>query len=182
MRKAAAQPTPDVRGLPPGEGSVRGRIVRSERPDAVAGLDVVLYALPEDGEPGLGRTQSDAQGRFAFDGLSTAPGTVYLLGAQVDGVPYGERFTFRAGDRERHVDLRVEEPSTDVAPIRRGASFLRIDRGCGSLRINEAHELSNPTGRVIRVPPGAREGRAPLARSPGGAPARPSSGGRARKS
>ena len=42
--------TPDVPG---GAGTLRGKIVHASRPEAAAGVSVLLYALPESAPPGV---------------------------------------------------------------------------------------------------------------------------------
>ena len=156
---ALAQETP--KGLPPGTGTLRGRIVR-DAPGEVGGLAVVLYAIPPDGDPGLGRAVSDASGGFAFEGIASAPDVSYLVGVRADDLPYGTRAAFAAGETVHEVELRIATPSEDASAALPISARLRIDQGCGGLRMVETHELRNPDERVIFVPEARRAGRTPL--------------------
>ena len=50
--RSGAAGTPDVPG---GEATLRGQIVHASRPEADAGLPVLLYALPDSGAAGPAR-------------------------------------------------------------------------------------------------------------------------------
>jgi hypothetical protein len=162
-----AQPPahPPVGEVPSGDGTLRGRVVREDPGASNAGLEVVLYALPSGKPPSISRTTTDADGRFVFAGISSAPDTAYLVGVRVGEIPSGARATFAEGQREVEVELRVSEPSDETAAARRGAVSLRFARGCGSLRIFETWELRNPTSRALYVPAGARAGATPILRT-----------------
>ncbi len=60
------------------------------------------------------------------------------------------------------MELQIAALSGEVAAVSAGSSYLRVDRGCEGLRVNEAHELSNPTSRVVFVPEAERETGAPV--------------------
>jgi len=156
---ARAQEAPA--GLPPGAGTLRGRIVR-EAPGAVGGLPVVLYAMPPDGDPGLGRTVSGADGSFVFEGVASEPGIAYLVGVRADDLPYGTRTSFAPGESVHEVELVIASPTDDASGIARRAARLRLEAGCGGLRVTESHELRNPGERVVFVPEAQRAGRPPL--------------------
>lgn len=160
---AAAQSGEGAGNVPTGEARIRGHVLREGA--AAAGLEVVLYALPADAEPGLRRTLSDAEGAFAFEGVSNDPEIVYLVGVRVDDVPHGRRLVFSEGQREAEVELSVSQPDPDTSQARRGVTTLRIEVGCGGLVVHESHALHNPTDRVIFVDPSERASRAPILRA-----------------
>jgi 5-hydroxyisourate hydrolase-like protein (transthyretin family) len=66
---AQEQTPPDV---PAGDARIEGRVLQGEANRPVSGVEVVLYALSADGTPGLRRMKSDANGRYAFDNVSSA--------------------------------------------------------------------------------------------------------------
>lgn len=148
--------------LPPGDGTLRGRILRDPGGEPAAGVDVVLYTAGADGSVGLAGVVSDAEGRFAFEAIASDPTRVYLVGARSGEVPLGERTRFAPGTHELEVELRMAEPSADSGAVRVDSVFLRIDRGCERLRVNEAHAVSNPTAQVIYVPEDQRAGSVPV--------------------
>lgn len=153
---------PAAAQIPPGEGTLRGRVVDDASGEGAAGVDVVLYTAATDGTAGLASSVTDAEGRFAFEGVSADPGRVYLVGARSGEVPLGQRVSFAPGAQEATVELRLLEASADGGAVSVGTAFLRIDRGCERLRVNEAHELSNPTAKVIYVPEADRASRRPV--------------------
>ncbi len=157
---AGASRLPGVPDVPEGPGALRGQIVHATRPDAAAGLPVVLYALPPGGLPGLRGAVADASGAFRFEKLSTDPATPYLVGVSFADVPFGARVSFAPGRTEQEVRVEISDPTADVAGVEAGALRLRLERGCAGLRVAESHVLGNPGERVIAVPPGSR-GEAP---------------------
>jgi hypothetical protein len=135
---------PDV---PAGPAAVSGRIVHETRPAAAAEVEVILYALSEDGDAGLRVGVTDAEGRFRFENVSNAPGVVYLLGARSGEIPFGSRFTFGAGEREHRVELVLSDPVRDADAAEAGGFDLRIERGCTHLRVSHSHAVTNPGER-----------------------------------
>ncbi len=154
---------PDV---PPGPARLEGRVVREGRPNEVADLEVVLYALPSGSPPGLRRTRTDASGGFAFEGISNDPETAYLIGARVGEVPFpGERMSFAPDELDRRVEIRVAEPTTDPTPISVAETTLRLDWIGGRLVVTEVSRLRNASERVFYVPVAQRERLAPAFRT-----------------
>lgn len=156
----AAQTHGDVDGaevgpLPPGDGVIEVRIQRS-RGASPAGLDVMLYALPPDGAPGLARARSGPEGRAVFEGVSADPAIPYLVGVRADGVPYGEGFAFEEGRARRVVEVEVPGADRDVSQARLGEAMVRIDRGCDAVRVSHSHPIENPSDAVLVVPPEQR--------------------------
>lgn len=148
--------------VPSGDGTVLGRIVHPQGPQAAAGLPVVLYALPAGGEPGVRSAEADADGRFRFEKLSSDPSTAWLVGTRHAGVPFGARFAFAPGEREHRVEIAISDPTDDVGRVRRGAVELRIERSCAGLRVHETHALHNTGSRIVYVPAERRGDRAAL--------------------
>jgi hypothetical protein len=147
--------------LPSGDGVVEVRVVGGGG-EAAAGLDVVLYALPPGGAPGLARGVTDPEGRVAFEQVATDPAIPYLVGVRAAGVPYGQRVTFAAGSKRAKARIELTRADADVSAALLGAGMVRIDRGCDSLEVTESHPITNPTDRVLIVPEDQRQGRAPV--------------------
>lgn len=147
--------TPDV---PPGAATVRGRVVHPERPEAAAGVEVVLYALPPSGVPGLRRVQAGPDGSFELSGISNDPEIPYLVGARYGSVPFpGERFSFERGQTERRVDVRIADATTDGSSVRVTDLRIELARTGRGVRVAETHRLHNAATRVISVPAAERE-------------------------
>ncbi len=153
---------PGVPDVPPGPGTLRGRVVHASRPEAAAGLPVVLYALPPEGQPGLRGGVTDARGGFAFESVSNDPATPYLVGVSFADIPFGTRIHFPEGALEQSVVVEISDPSDDVSAVERREVRLRLERSCGGLRVVESHALGNPTGGVISVAAAAREAGEPV--------------------
>ena len=158
---AAAQNESEAGPLPSGDGVVEIRVVRGGG-EAAPGLDVVLYALPPDGAPGLARGVTDPEGRVAFEQVATDPTIPYLVGVRAAGVPYGERVSFAAGSKRAETKIEIVNTDADVSSALLGAGMVRIDRGCDALEVTESHPITNPTDRVLMVPEDRREGREPV--------------------
>ncbi len=156
---ASAAQTPDV---PSGNGLLRGRVLRESGAPLSEAVPVLLYALSESGEPGLREAQSSASGEFSFAGVSTDPGTIYLVGTKLGEVPYGTRASFVAGQTQLEVELRVAETRADASAARLGWLRIQLDWGCSGLRVAESVELRNPTSEVLYLPESARGSQPPI--------------------
>ena len=159
---AVARAQSGVPDVPSGPGAVVGRLVHATRPEAVAEVPVLLYALSPDGSGGLREGKSDASGNFRFDGLSTAPEIVYLVGARADDVPFGQRFRFAEGEREQRVELALSDPLADSSAARTLGASVRLERGCTHLHVLHRHAVHNPGSQVIFVPEAQRATAAPI--------------------
>jgi len=172
----AQAPHPDVNAsvpdVPSGPATIQGRVVHLERPAAAAGVEVVLYALPASGVPGVRRGTTDASGAFRFEGISNDPSVAYLVGARYGDVPFpGERIDFAAGETLRQVEVRIADATTDPTGIEVTSSSLRLERAGVRLGVEESHHLRSSRKRVYYVPPAQRAGAKPgfLATLPEGA-------------
>lgn len=159
---AAAQVHPEVpAGSPPdvpaGPAAIRGRVVHPTNPAAAAGLEVALYALRAEGMPGLRRTLTDAEGRFAFEGIANDENTAYLVGARFGDVPFpGERVAFQPGETERALEIRVADATLDPSAVSVGDASLRIERAGAGLSVTEVYRLRNGGTSVVHRPKDAR--------------------------
>lgn len=172
---AQESPPAEMPDVPAGEAVLRGQVLHSDRTEAAAGdVEVVLYSLGRDGQPGVRRTRTDATGAFRFEGIAASPDTAYLLGARYAGLAFpGDRVVFAENERERVVEIRISEPSEDASTIEVEQSSLRVEWLGDRLAIGEVHRLANRGRTVYHVPPERRAGReAPLhAELPAGATA-----------
>ncbi|MCP3984900.1 MAG: hypothetical protein GY723_10960 [bacterium] len=163
---AAAQPerrTPDVPG---GDGTIRGRVLESLDGTPLPDVEVALYALTAEGVPGMRRTRSDAEGRFAFEGIARGGNLAYLLGAQYQGVPFpGGRISFTAGETERQADIRIAQLSDDASNLLAGQAELRLQRTGAGLRVTETLRVENPGPNTFHVAAEARKNATPALRA-----------------
>jgi hypothetical protein len=143
--------------VPSGPATLHGKVVHPERPEAAAGVEVVLYALPGSGVPGLRRTHTDANGAFVFEGISNNPDVAYLVGARFADIPFpGSRIVFTEGETERTTEVRIADPTTDASSVSVVESKLRLDRSAAGLSVVETHALQNTGKHVVFVPASAR--------------------------
>ncbi len=161
----AQMPHPDVKAsvpdVPSGPATIHGRVVHLERPAAAAGVEVVLYALPASGVPGVRRGTTDSKGEFRFEGISNDPSVAYLVGARFGDVPFpGERVIFAAGETDHAVEVRIADATTDPRGIEVTSSSLRLERAGTKVGVDESHRLRGASKRVYYVPP-ARRGATP---------------------
>jgi hypothetical protein len=151
---AAEGPPPDV---PPGPARIEGVVRRAESGAPVAGAEVALYALTAEGVPGLRRTTSDAEGRFAFTNVANDPAIGWLVGARFEGVAFpGGRVAFAPGADVATVEVRVDQPTPDPGAVRIGELSLRLVRQPDGLRAIESFALQNDGARTYFVPDEAR--------------------------
>jgi zinc ribbon protein len=154
---------PDV---PAGAGRIVGAIENPDAPARVGDVELLLYALPASGTPGLRRGRSDATGHFAFEGVSNDPSTAYLVGARYAGVPYpGDRVAFAAGETEKSVTVRIGEPTTDAAKIATVESQLQLAWAGGRIAVAELVRFENHGDGTAYVAPELRAKTPPLARA-----------------
>jgi hypothetical protein len=164
LLSAAAQGQPAAPappGVPSGEAALRGRVARPDG-SAAAGVDVLLYALPANAPPGVRRSVSGPDGRFAFEGIDHDPGTTYLVGAHYQGVSYpGARVAFGAGEREREVEVRIHEVTDESGGTALTGLRMRLDWLGDRLEVTEDVAVENPGARTVFVAEGRRGARPP---------------------
>ena len=154
---------PDVPG---GPGVIRGEITNADDPSRVGDVEILLYALPASGTPGLRRGRSDAAGRFAFEGVANDPSTAYLVGARYAGIPYpGERLSFAAGETEKSVTVRVGDPTEDASGVRVLEARLEVAYAGGRVGVSEMFRLENPGTRTVFIPAPQRATAKPVFRA-----------------
>ncbi|MGI9592786.1 MAG: hypothetical protein ACR2P8_15565, partial [Myxococcota bacterium] len=160
---AGAQQTPDV---PTGDGVIRGQVIDAETRAPMSDVELALYALSAEGVPGLRRASSDAEGRFAFEGIARTPNLAYLVGARHQGVPFpGARVVFEPGVTEKIVDVEISGLTTDASEIVPGRAEMRLQRTPDGARVVETLRIENRGSRTFYVAPDARAGKTPALRA-----------------
>ena len=144
--------------VPTGPATIRGVVVHDEDPARAAGVEILLYALPAGGAPGIRRAQSGPDGGFAFEGISNDPQTAYLIGARYQDVPFpGARVGFAAGETEKTgVEIPIGEVSADASSVVVSEAELRLVPRGGQLAVLELHRFRNPGLRTLYAPPATR--------------------------
>lgn len=162
-----------ISDVPAGPATIRGVVVHEEDPTRAAAVEILLYALPAGGAPGVRRAQSGPDGAFAFEGVSNDPQTAYLIGARYQGVPFpGARVGFAAGETEKTgVEIPIGEVSPDASSVAISEVELRLVPRGGQLAVLELHRLRNSGVRTVYASTATREQAQPAlaARLPAGA-------------
>ncbi|MCH2185066.1 hypothetical protein MK280_04270, partial [Myxococcota bacterium] len=151
-----------VPDLAPGDGVVRGRIVLPGDMRTGADLEIILYALQANGQPGLRRGQADESGFFSFGNVSSDPSTVYLLGTQYKDVPFGQRVTFLEGEKIAEVVLPLRAIRSDPVSVRIDDTTYKLDWVGSQLFVQASHQLHHDQDEVHFIPEGERADRPPL--------------------
>jgi hypothetical protein len=156
----------DSPGLPLGDGTLRGAVVHPDGPGHTAGLRLALYSLRSDGSGGTGSADTDADGKFAFENLSTDPSLIYLVGVHYNGVAFSQRVGFAPGRRELAVVLNVSDPadhaSAATAPVTLAMTAIRLTWPGAAIVVREDQLLRNAAASEVHIPSDQRE----LARAP----------------
>ena len=163
--QSGAQVTGPGGGVPdlvPGDGIVRGRIVLPEGVQTGADLEIILYALQANGQPGLRRGQADESGFFSFENVSSDPSTVYLLGTQYKDVPFGQRVTFVEGETVAEAFLPLRAIRSDPVAVRIDDTSYKLDWVGDQLFIQASHQLHHDRDDVYFIPEDQRADRPPL--------------------
>lgn len=157
----AGQPAAEPAGVPRGEAKLFGRVVHAERGPA-AGVEVLLYALPANAPPGVRKTTSGSDGRFAFQAIDHDPGTTYLVGARYQEISYpGARVQFASGEREREVEVRIHDATEDPERAVFRELRMRLDWTGARLEVTEDLTVENADPKTVFVAQERRAGRAP---------------------
>lgn len=156
-----AEGPPDV---PVGRGTILGRVVHEGDQKPLAGVQVVLYALSDQG-PGLRRSKSGPDGRFRFDGVSEDPSISWVIGARYGGVSYpGGSIQFAKGADQAHVDVTISDLTERTRGIHVSKVELRLARSGNGIRVLETYTIQNDGDhtyyvkkeRRAQAPPGLR--------------------------
>ena len=181
---AHAQTPAPPPGVPTGDARITGQVLHAESDAPMRGIEVALYALRENGLPGIARTHSDGDGRFEFAQISNDPNISYLLGARYRELPYpGERVVFAPGAQSAEAVIRVTELTPSPRALRTTGVSLRVRREARGLRVEHSVRTHNGGARTfyrganartrsaafaITLPPDAREFEMPLGAAPEG--------------
>ncbi len=156
---------PDV---PAGDARITGRVVHRAEPErGIAGVEVALYALTEEGLPGLRVATSDPDGSFQFDAISSSARIAYFVGARVGGVPFpGARVTFGAGEAEARVTVPISPIRSEASTVIVPTVNVRLDWRGQELLVSQVVSLRHGYDETLFVAPDQREGREPFVSIP----------------
>ncbi len=155
-------PERDVPKPPAGSGVIRGQAQLGGSPAPLADLPIALYALRPDGSPGLMGTRTDSEGRFFFEGISSAQDVTYLIGTEYLGVPFAQRAVFAPGQNELIVQLTLQESVESGEALEIPQVTYKFDWVGGQLFVQVSHLVVNPMDEVIYVNEDRRDGKIPI--------------------
>jgi hypothetical protein len=134
---------------PAGNGTLTIQVRHATTPSEAADLSIALYALASDGSPGFARGQTDAEGHLRFEGISTDPEIVYLIGASYREIPFGQRITFAPDATTARVEIEISDPTDQLAGVEVEELRARIDWRGDRVDVHETLRIINPGDRVI---------------------------------
>ena len=139
---------------------IDGRVIHPTRPGAAAGLAVHLLGVTRDAETLQRETQSDANGRFSFDGLGVS--AVYLVMADYGGIRFpGGREVFQANEADavRSLTFHIYERTADASALQVTSQRFFVQRGeAGTYRVTQTVAAHNPLDRVVVIADDASAG------------------------
>lgn len=140
---AAAQPA--------GTGVIEGQVTNGTAgggsvADQKVTLETYLNNAPE-GQPQT--TQTDAQGKFQFTGLSTGAGYAYFAVVRYQTADYtSDPVTFKEGETSKSVEVQVYETTESDAAIIISNQHTIIEPGNGQLAVTEVIRFLNGGDRT----------------------------------
>jgi hypothetical protein len=138
--------------LPSGAGRLTVQVIGEIAGGESGGLAIALYALSPDGTPGFANGETDIRGAHTFEGISTDPQIVYLVGVRYDEIPFGERVTFAPGEAEARVEIEISEPTDQLTGVEVEELRVRVDWMGDRLVVREILRINQSGERVIRLP------------------------------
>ncbi len=132
-----------------GNGKIEGQLVNGTAGgSSVANQEVTLTTYLNDAESGTKTAQSDADGRFVFDGLSTDSGYSYEVKLNYQEADYtGERLSFAAGESVKSTELKVYDSTSSDAAVKISAAHTLSYPGEGSIEVVEYLIFTNDSDR-----------------------------------
>lgn len=124
-------------------GVLEGQVVNGTEggADIGAGIPVTLYLFGVGLEEQIQETETDADGRFSFEGLDTSATLEYWVEATYQDVTFGTRdlLQFADGDAELAAVVTVFEPTPDDTDVRLDLVHIFAESFGEVLRISETH-------------------------------------------
>ncbi len=133
-------------------GVVEGQVMNGTEGGAEigAGIPVDLYLFDASLEEQVLTTETDADGRFAFEGLDTSALLEYWVEATYQGVSYGaaELLQFAEGETALETTVIVYETTEDDSEVRLDLVHIFAESFGEVLRISETHLFGSSGDRA----------------------------------
>jgi hypothetical protein len=133
-----------------GQGVVEGRLINGTTPAKPAARIDVSVIEPASGMSVLESVQTDAEGRFRFDGLPAS--SPLLVRAEYRSVSYHQPLAFDGSGRAQ-VEIRIYETTTSMDGIRLDGlqlAFKLTDKGLRSLQSYALLNVTRPPQCLVR--------------------------------
>lgn len=122
----------------PANGIIEGRIVNGTTDTNVANQSITLKTYLNDAETGSTFGNTDAEGRFVFEGLSTGSADGYQITLTFQEADYyGEWVSFNEGETAKSIEVTVYDSTSSDETISVATAHTIIHVGQGSLQVNE---------------------------------------------
>ncbi|MBI4304601.1 MAG: hypothetical protein HY665_09740 [Chloroflexi bacterium] len=134
----------------PGNGIVEGQLVNGTKGgSSVAGQDITLITTLKGTESGSSTTKTDAEGRFAFEGLSTEPDSAYAMSVTFQQAVYTtESFSLSSNETTKSIVLDVFDSTTSAEVIKIQAAHTVVYVEADSLQVLEFASFINEGDRT----------------------------------
>lgn len=145
------------------EGTLSGIVVNASHDSRPAGgIEIVLRAQMDGSFVPVAQTMADAQGRFRFEHLLIGGDSLYLPGANSDGVHYpGPRVQLTQQRPEVAVKLEIYDAVSEPNPLEILRYEIVIRPEPGALHVTESMIVENPS-TMSYVGRAAHEGGKPV--------------------
>ncbi len=145
------------------EGTLSGIVVNASHDSLPAGgIEIVLRAQVDGNFVPVAQTMADAQGRFRFENLLIGGDSLYLPGANSDGVHYpGPRVQLTQQRPEVAVKLEIYDAVSEPDPLEILRYEIVIRPEPGALHVTESMIVENPS-TMSYVGRAAHEGGEPV--------------------
>jgi len=118
----------------------------SQNGKPLAGAEIVLRGGEEGALQIVANTVTDQSGRFVFDKLPTAPGLIFLPGANHQGIHYpGSRMRLQGASSTPFVKLTAFDTVAVANPLVADLHEIDIQIQEGTLKVTETLTINNPS-------------------------------------
>lgn len=133
-----------------GDGRIEGQASNGTAGGgSVAGQEVTLKTYLSDEEISVATTETDAEGRFAFDGLSTESGYAYQAELHYQQTDYtSDWIIFEDGEATQSTEVIIYEATTSDEAIRVMMAHTVVYAEQGSLFVSEYTLVVNESDRT----------------------------------
>jgi hypothetical protein len=133
-------------------GRVEGKVVHKSKPDAVAGLEVLLIGQNTAGEFSTTTVKSDKDGRFVFDNVLAPAG--YLARVRYDGLLHpGPVVELQGAEAAQTIEIPIHDRSEQPSAIELAGTLIYVEPTIGNnWSFGIVLGVTNASDRVVVTP------------------------------